>query len=634
MTKKERPSPMIAFRKIFSQPRSVVSAIRLASVGVFCVTPFSFALTLSAQDVSNVGASSSLATAVAKEDPKSELASAQDVKVQAIYKAVGGPTSPKVPVYWNRYHDNEEIETILKQLETQFPRLVQIESVGKSTEGREMWIATITNREVGQEETKPGFWIDGGIHANEIQANEVALYTTWFLAEMHGENKFVQELLRDRVFYILPSMSPDSRHAHFYEPNSTNTPRTGQRDVDDDRDGKVNEDAFADLNGDGHITQMRIKDPNGRHKSHPKYANLMIPVEPGDRGEFTLLGIEGFDIDGDGRVNEDGDGSYDPNRDWPWKWEPGYVQRGAFRYPFSLIENRNMAEFVLKHPNIAGAQTYHNTGGMLLRGPGSKQDAYEASDLRVYDRIGKTGEKILPGYRYLNVANDLYEVWGGEIDWFHQMLGVFTFTNELFVSYNYFHQSSAGPEQSHEFDQLLLFGDGLVEWQEVEHPTYGKVEVGGFKKNWGRQPPGFMLQEECHRNMAFTLYHANQMPLLKVQSVSVKPIGNDLHEITAIVENQRWTPTHSAVDLKQKITPPVSVKLESSDFKVLTSQHSPDVLLRNSTVQEKDQANVQIPSVGGSSVVYVRWIVSGSGKGKVVVTSVKGGAAEAAVVLP
>ncbi len=47
---------------------------------------------------------------------------------------------------------------------------------------------------------KPGFWIDGGIHANEIQANEVALYTAWFLAEMHAENKFVQELLRDRVF--------------------------------------------------------------------------------------------------------------------------------------------------------------------------------------------------------------------------------------------------------------------------------------------------------------------------------------------------------------------------------------------------------------------------------------------------
>ncbi|MCU0721958.1 MAG: M14 family metallopeptidase, partial [Pirellula sp.] len=495
MNKKERFAPMIAVRKVLGQPRFVTLVLTSTRFGLLGIASFMLVATSFSQEPASIGAATSSTTIVAKEEPSSESVSAQDVKVQAIYKAVGGPTSPKVPVYWNRYHDNEEIESILKQLEVQFPSLVKIESVGKSTEGREMWIATITNREVGQENRKPGFWIDGGIHANEIQANEVALYTAWFLAEMHGENKFVQELLRQRVFYILPNMSPDSRHAHFYEPNSTNTPRSGQREVDDDRDGKMNEDAFADLNGDGHITQMRIKDPNGRFKSHPKYGNLMVPVEPGERGEFTLLGLEGFDVDGDGRVNEDGDGTYDPNRDWPWKWEPGYVQRGAFRYPFSLIENRNMAEFVLKHPNIAGAQTYHNTGGMLLRGPGSKQDAYEAADLRVYDRIGKTGEKILPGYRYLNVANDLYEVWGGEIDWFHQMLGVFTFTNELFVSYNYFHQPSGSPEQSHEFDQLLLFGDGLVEWQEVEHPTYGIVEVGGFKKNWGRQPPGFMLQE-------------------------------------------------------------------------------------------------------------------------------------------
>ncbi len=167
-----------------------------------------------------------------------------------------------------------------------------------------------------------------------------------------------------------------------------------------------------------------------------------------------------------------------------------------------------------------------------------------------------------------------------------------------------------------------------MEWQQVDHPTYGKVEVGGFKKNWGRQPPGFMLQEECHRNMAFTLYHAHQMPLLKIQSVTIKPLGNDLQEVTAIVENQRWTPTHSAVDLKQKITPPVSIYLESSDLKVAVSHYSTDLLMRNPTAQEKEPAVVKVPSIGGSSVVYVRWIVSGKGKGKIRVSSVKGGVAE------
>jgi hypothetical protein len=502
--------------------------------------------------------------------------------------------------------------------------------VGQSYQGREMWVATVTNFEVGEESRKPGFWIDGGIHANEIQATEVALYTAWFLAEMHDENKFVQDLLRDRVFYILPDMSPDSREAHFYEPNTTSSPRTGQRPVDDDMDGLVDEDPPNDLNGDGHITQMRIRDPNGRHKAHPDYPNLMIPVEPGEKGEFTLLGTEGYDVDGDGRINEDGDGSYDPNRDWPWKWEPSYVQRGAFRYPFSLIENRNMAEFVKARPNIAGAQTYHNTGGMLLRGPGSKQDSYEAADLRVYDQIGKVGERLLPNYRYMNVADDLYEVWGGEIDWFHQMLGVFTFTNELFQQYNYFHQSGGGRrgEQTYEFDKLMLFGDGLVEWEEVDHPVYGKVEVGGLKKNWGRQPPGFMLQEECHRNMAFTLYHADQMPLVGIRQISSQSIGNGLYEVTAIVENKRLTPTHSSVDRRQKITRPNHVSLVAPDLEVVMGQYSTDVLMRNATIQERDPQVIKLPVIDGNSIVYVRWIVRGEGAaGQIQLDTIKGGQA-------
>ena len=436
---------------------------------------------------------------------------------------------------------------------------------------------TITDFETGSDLDKPGFWIDGAIHANEIQATEVCLYTAWFLLEMQGENEKIREWLRQRVFYILPMMSPDSRDAHFYRPHSTSSPRSGQRPVDDDRDGLVDEDPPNDLNGDGHITQMRVRDPQGRHKAHPKYPHWMIPVPDGEPGEFTLLGTEGFDDDEDGSVNEDGDGFYDPNRDWPWNWQPSYVQGGAFRYPFSLLENRHAADFVQRHPNIAGAQSYHNAGGMLLRGPGAKQDRYEAADVRVYETIGKTGERILPGYRYLNVAEDLYEVWGGSLDWFHQMLGIFTFTNELFTSYSYF---DARGETTHEFDALLLLGDGLVPWEEVDHPQYGRVEVGGLKKNWGRQPPAFMLQEECHRNMAFTLYHADQLPLVGVTDVSVKPLPGGLHEITALVRNQRLTPTHSAVDVLRKITRPDRVTISGEGLEVALGQYSSDLMMR------------------------------------------------------
>ena len=273
------------------------------------------------------------------------------------YKAMGAPANPQVMANWNRYHDYTQSTQLLQQLAHAHAGLARLKSLGKSYQGREMWLMTITNFDSGPEDQKAGFWIDGGIHANEIQGTEVALYTAWYLLEMYGQNDKVRQLVDERVFHILPMMSPDSRDAHFYEPNTTSSPRAGQRPVDDDRDGLVDEDGPDDLNGDGHITQMRQRDPNGRWKPHPDYPESMVPVKEGEKGCYTLLGTEGIDNDGDGRVNEDGDGYYDPNRDWAWNWQPSYVQGGAYRYPFSIGENRLVADFVMHQPNIAGAES-------------------------------------------------------------------------------------------------------------------------------------------------------------------------------------------------------------------------------------------------------------------------------------
>ena len=545
------------------------------------------------------------------------------------YQTLGLPANPKVDARFNRYHDYAQAAKLFQDLAAAHPDHAKLQSLGKSYGGRDMWVLTVTDFAAGGDD-KPGMWIDGGIHANEIQSVEVVLYTAWYLLESRADNETIQRLLKERVFYLMPMMSPDSRDAHFYEPNTTSSPRSGQRPVDDDKDGLVDEDGPEDLDGDGHITSMRVRDKNGRFKSHPDFPQLMILAKEDEKGEFRLLGAEGADSDGDGEVNEDGDGYYDPNRDWGWMWQPDYVQPGAYRYPFSIGENRLVADFISQRPNIAGAQSYHNAGGMILRGPGSKEDAFDPNDIRVYDVLGKRGEQLLPGYRYMNIANDLYEVWGGEVDWLHQVRGTWTFTNELFTPFNYFrtpgHQGFFGSDEiQHQFNKYLLLDEGLVPWHEVDHPTYGKVEVGGFKKTWVRQPPSFLLEEECHRNMAFSLYHADELPLVKVQSVEVQDLGGGIQQVTAIVENPKTVPTHSAADVRRKITPPDVVELKTAG-KVIVGLTDSEPFFRTPREQKREAAKLKLDSIGSHGILYCRWIVDGDAKdAEVTVISVKGG---------
>ena len=96
-------------------------------------------------------------------------------------------------------------------------------------------------------------------------------------------------------------MSPDSRDAHMHRPNSTSSPRAGQRPVDDDRDGLVDEDGPDDLNGNGAIEQIRkYVAGQGTHRISHVDPRIMEPVPAGERGDYVMLGSEGMDHDGDG----------------------------------------------------------------------------------------------------------------------------------------------------------------------------------------------------------------------------------------------------------------------------------------------------------------------------------------------
>lgn len=556
---------------------------------------------------------------------------AQAQSADQIFKAAGSPANPKVAISWNKYYDWGGITEICKKIAAAHPNLAKLESIGKSYKGRDMWVLTITDFNKGEADKKPGMYIDGNIHSNEVQGAEFSLYTAWYLTESFADTKFIQELLADKVFYIVPTINPDARDSYFHEPNTGSSPRSGVIPIDNDRDGQVNEDPYDDLDGDGHIVLMRRKNPNGRFRVDPTFPQRMIAVGPDEKGDYEILGLEGKDNDGDGLVNEDGyTFEYDPNRDWGWGWQPNYIQNGAYKYPFSLPENRNVMNFVMKHPNIAAAQSYHNAGGQILRGPGGQEDVgtYNAQDLVVYDAIGKKGEEIIPGYKYLVVYKDLYSAYGGELDWFYGGRGIFTYSNELWTPYLFFQKDASRSPQddaNFQFDRFLLFKDAFIDWHEYNHPQYGKIEIGGFKKNFGRAHPGFLLESDAHRNMSFTLYHGYHTPRLQIDTLLEKDLGDGLREITAVISNNRLMPTHSSQDLKFRIERPDYVTLNGA--KVIAGMVVENADLNITSEQKNNPQTIEVDNIPGLGEVKVRWIVQGTGKYSVTVDSRKGGTA-------
>lgn len=532
-------------------------------------------------------------------------------------KAMGAPNNPRVEIAWNRYYDYQGISRICHKLSKAFPELIKVKSLGESVQGKDIIIMTVTDFSKGDPLRKPAMYIDGNIHSNEIQGAEVVLYTAWYLAENSGHVNWIDTLLENKVFYLVPTINPDARDFFIHQANTPHSPRTGMLPRDDDGDGMYDEDFFDDLDGDGNIVMMRKRDEAGRWKNDPDDPRMMVRCREDEPGQFIYLGWEGIDNDNDGLMNEDGPGYYDPNRNWAWFWQPSYVQSGADQYPFSIPENRLVADFILTHPHICGAQTYHNAGGMILRGPGEKSDtSYRKDDIKVYDIIGRRGEEMLPGYRYMVLFKDLYTVWGSEIDWLYGARGIYTFTNELWTPFDYFrkHKDKSlhlrNSKKVYRFDELFLFGEGIVDWKEYDHPQYGRIEIGGINKAWTRTAPSFLIEDMCHRNMAFTLYHAYHLPLLDIDSVSVSRAGRDVYQVDIRVRNTRVIPTRSSHEIHSHATVPDYAVLRPEKGSVIAGFIVDDPFLNRVREQEHRPERLKIESVPGMGVVYVRYLVS------------------------
>lgn len=536
-------------------------------------------------------------------------------------KPTSNPVSPrpKVPLAFNRFYDYAELLAALRALAAAHPDVITLSSIGRSFEGREMWLATLADRRGTPLDRRPAMWIDANVHGNEIQGSEVCLYTLWYVAENRGRNPRLQELLERNVFYILPSVNPDGRDYWFHGPNTPSSSRSGKKPTDDDRDGVADEDGPDDLDGDGSITQMRkFVGKGGNFVPDPDEPRILRSAKPDQEGTYVLLGSEGIDNDGDGQTNEDGPGGYDLNRNWPSGWKPNHQQFGAGDYPLSHPEARNIAEFILAHPNLAAAQSYHNSGGMILRGPGAKEyGEYASQDVAVYDELGRVGEEMLPFYRYMVIWRDLYTVHGGFVNWCFEGQGIFALTNELWNTPQYYGSAQADAadergERRLKWDERVELGDKFVAWKPYKHPLYGDVEIGGWKKDTDRVPPTFMLEELCHRNMAFTLFHAEKMPRIEWDAPVVVRRGDGLYSVTLEIRNRGAVPTRAAVARQKGIGTPDRLTIEVANGQVVAGGTvvGPYGRERTEFVEKRPARLLLDGGVPGRGRVRVEWLVA------------------------
>ncbi len=534
----------------------------------------------------------------------------------------------EVPLRFDRYYNYDEVNEALKVLNTAYPDLTKLEVIGKSEEGRDIYALTINNPKTGVDSDKPGVYVDGNIHGNEIQAGEVCLYYANMLLTKYGENEKITKAVDRNAHYIVPVVNVDGRYHFFEEAHTPSSSRSIRVPKDDDNDGLFDEDAPDDLDGDGNITQMRIKDPNGDYKLDSEDKRILVRKKPEEQGEYTLLGYEGIDNDNDGRINEDAEGYLDPNRNWGYNWMPPYVQSGAGDFPFSGVGIKAVSEYIGKHGNIIIGFSFHNSGGMWLRVPSEKSIRIDPSDIAAYDVIGKNALKITPGYVY-QPSYDLYPTYGDSDGQLYFNYGIFSFVGELFQRDQETYREDvkkpvqsdeegggrrgSSPEESREqlkFNDHLAQGEMYVEWKPYKHPVYGDIEIGGWVKMSSRLPQPFMLPELVHRNASVVFLAAENTPEISMDVFDVKEIGKNLHQVRIRLKNKNGLPSMSAYSMSSKLYTPDMLSV--SGGKVVAGGKITDLRLDKVSYKEK-KPEIQFFSVPGYGVVEYQFLIEGKG---------------------
>lgn len=442
-----------------------------------------------------------------------------------------------------------------------------LRSIGKTREGRDLWLVEIAAPGRAPAAERPALFVAANLEGDQLVGSAVALAVVDRLLTGYASDTTIRARLDSVTFYIIPRVNPDAAEAMFATTKTGR--RTNMTPHDDDNDARTDEDGPEDLNGDGQITVMRVPDPRGEYIVDSADSRLMKKADPaaGERGAYALY-WEGIDNDGDSLINEDPPGGVDLNRNFQQAYP--YYAHDAGRHMVSEPESRAVMDFLIAHRNVAAVLTFGTNDNLIMAEDDNPERRYpnryvaltRFADASVHPRDGNADSlgAVNPDDRpYFKRVRERYRALtglrtpavvrppqGALVAFAYRQFGVPAFSTP---GWGLPTSDSTSPVWNGSIDRQLLRWldadhiDGFAAWTVFKHPTLGNVEIGGFKPYAISNPPPAALAQLGPAHAAFALYLASLLPRVAIASLAAKDQGGGLFRVTAEVENTGFFPT-------------------------------------------------------------------------------------------
>jgi len=451
-----------------------------------------------------------------------------------------------------QYQNPTQMSQKMVALAKKYPELCSVTSLTKTMGGKDIWLITIGT---GTRDSKPGIAIAGGVDGKYLLGRELAL---GFAEEIlkNSANADIRVLLDKITYYIFPDLSPDASAQFFSEMKYERS--INSRTTDDDKDFAYDEDPCEDLNKDGYITLVRIKDPSGKFIESNEDSRVMVQadVSKGETGNY-LVYSEGSDNDKDNNFNEDGAGGVNFNRNFTYNYEEFGSNAGL--YPVSETETKAVSDFLYDRFNIYMVLTFgpqDNLGQPMkaaertssVQNTPESQGPDQGMMRRERGRITsvlKTDELInkLVSDKYheitgLKGAPPTVSEPGNFMEWAYYHYGRYSFSTPgwwLNV------EKGKNTEAAFlKFADKKKLNDMFVPWTIIVHPDFpGKtVEVGGIKPFAVLNPPEDTIGDLISSHYRFITEISAMHPELEFLDVKTENAGENIFRLSLKVHNK------------------------------------------------------------------------------------------------